>query len=96
MKDCGCCLKAVFAPFKHSKLSFGSLCLSLPSLSHLHFCANDLQLVHLNKHFQILLTPLQITILDSNVTTAVAQLNSVILSFPHFLVSVLQGFYPVL
>lgn len=95
-KDCGCCLKATFEPSKHSKLSSSSLCLNWQSLSHLHFCENVRLLVHLSKHFQILLTPLQITILDSNVTAAVAQLNFVSLSFPYFLASVLQGFYLVL
>ena len=95
-KDCGYCLIATSKPFKHLKLSSDSLCLSLLSLSHLHSYENALLLVHLNKHFQILLTPLQITILDSNVTATVAQLNSVSWSFLHYLISVLQGFYLVL
>ena len=88
-KDCGYCLIITSEPSKHSRLSSNSLCLNLLSLSHLHFYGNVLLLVHLNKHFQILLTPLQIVILDSNVTAAVAQSNSVILSFQRSLTSVL-------
>ena len=89
MKDYGYCLIATSEPFKHSRLSSNSLCLNLLSLSHLHSYENVLLLVHLNKHFQILLTPLQITILDSNVIATVAQSNSVILSFQRSLTSVL-------
>lgn len=92
-KDCGYCLIATSEPFKHSRLSSNSLCLNLLSLSHLHSYENVLLLVHLNKHFQILLTPLQITILDSNVTAAVAQSNSVSLPFQDYLTSILWGFY---
>ena len=88
-KDCGYCLIAISGPSEHLMLSSDSLCLNSLCLSHLYFCANVLLLVHLNKHFQILLTPLQITILDSNVTAAAAQLNSVSLSFPKYLTSVL-------
>ena len=88
-KDCGCCLITISGPFEHSKLSSNSLCLNSLSLFHLHFCEDVHLLAHLNKHFQILLTPLQITILDSNVTAAAAQLNSVSLSFLHYLTFVL-------
>ena len=88
-RDCGCCLIAISEPFEHSKLSSNSLCLNSLSLSHLHFCENVHLLVHLNKHFQILLTPLQITILDSNVTATAAQSNFASLLFLHYLISVL-------
>ena len=88
-KDCGYCLIATSRPFEHSRLSSNSLCLNLLSLSRLHSYENVPLLVHLNKHFQILLTPLQITISDSNVTAAVAQLNSVSLPFQDYLTSVL-------